>query len=108
MGQRRDTKSISYSKGQKILHKQAVCQIYGKKRKIIGKTVIYARVSNNNQKEDLKNQIEFLRQYANAKGMIIDKVLEEIRSGLNYNRKKWNPLLEGCVNSKISIIYLCV
>ena len=58
--------------------------------KIRGKTVIYTRVSSRNQKDDLKNQVDFLRQYANAKGIIVDLVLEDIGSGLNYNRKKWN------------------
>ena len=32
--------------------------------------VIYARVSTGNQKDDLKNQIDFLRQFCNAKGSI--------------------------------------
>ena len=30
--------------------------------------IIYVRVSNNNQKDDLQNQIKFLRDYTNAKG----------------------------------------
>ncbi|MCC0633965.1 recombinase family protein [Clostridioides sp. ZZV15-6388] len=34
------------------------------------KIVIYTRVSTSNQKDDLKNQVEFLRQYANSKGII--------------------------------------
>lgn len=29
----------------------------------VGKTIIYARVSNRGQKDDLENQIEFLRQF---------------------------------------------
>ena len=39
--------------------------------------VIYARVSTSNQKDDLKNQVEFLKQYANAKGMIVDDIIED-------------------------------
>ena len=34
--------------------------------------VIYARVSTRNQKDDLQNQVAFLRQFCNAKGIIID------------------------------------
>ncbi|MCG4788378.1 recombinase family protein, partial [Roseburia faecis] len=56
--------------------------------------VAYARVSNNSQKDDLKNQISFIRQYVNAKGVILDDVITDIGSGLNYNRKNWNKLLE--------------
>ena len=43
-----------------------------------GKTIIYARVSTSNQKYDLKNQVEFLKQYANAKGIIIDEVFDSV------------------------------
>ena len=56
--------------------------------------VIYARVSTRNQKDDLKNQVEFLRQFCNAKGMIVNQCMEDFGSGLNDNRKKWNKLLE--------------
>jgi putative resolvase len=32
------------------------------------KTVIYTRVSNRNQRDDLSNQVEFLKQFANKWG----------------------------------------
>lgn len=57
------------------------------------KTVAYARVSTYGQKDDLKDQVSFIRQYANAKGIILDEVITDVGSGLNYNRKKWNQLL---------------
>lgn len=59
----------------------------------VGKTIIYARVSNLSQKDDLENQIDFLRQFANARGIIVDEVLTDIGSGLDYNRKNWNEIL---------------
>lgn len=67
-------------------------------------TVIYARVSTRNQKEDLQNQVAFLRQFCNAKGMIVDQCIEEYGSGLSYNRKKWNQLLEEVMEQKIKTI----
>lgn len=67
-------------------------------------TVIYARVSTRNQKEDLQNQVTFLRQFCNTKGMIVDQCIEEYGSGLNYNRKKWNRLLEEVMEQKIKTI----
>jgi len=70
------------------------------------KAVIYARVSTSNQKDDLKNQVDFLRQYANAKGIIIDEVIEDYGSGLNYNRTKWNNLIDSCMTNKISTIII--
>jgi predicted site-specific integrase-resolvase len=68
------------------------------------KTIIYSRVSSNNQKDDLKNQVEFLKQYANAKGWIVDEIFEDVGSGLNYNRKKWNKLLEDCMLGLIKMV----
>ena len=53
--------------------------------------VIYARVSTRNQKDDLQNQIQFLRQFCNTRGMIVSKVYEDCGSGLNYKRKNWKP-----------------
>ncbi|WP_333604233.1 IS607 family transposase, partial [Lactobacillus acetotolerans] len=68
--------------------------------------VIYARVSTRNQKDDLEYQVEFLKQYANAKGIIISEVIADIGSGLNYKRKKWNFLLDDVMNHKIGTIYI--
>ena len=64
--------------------------------------VIYSRVSNIGQKDDLKNQEEFLRQYANAKGYIVKEVINDIASGMNFKRKNWNKLLKDIMNNKIS------
>lgn len=74
--------------------------------KPLRKTVIYARVSSRNQKDDLKNQVEFLCQFANARGMIVDEVIEDIGSGLNYNRKKWNRLIDQCFDGQIGTILI--
>ena len=53
-----------------------------------GNIVIYARVSSRNQKDDLVNQIEYLKEYCNTKGYNIQNIITDIGSGLNYNRKK--------------------
>ena len=46
------------------------------------KIILYARFSTNNQKDYLKNQILFLQNFVNAKGVIVDEVVEDIGSGL--------------------------
>ena len=68
--------------------------------------VIYARVSTRNQKDDLQNQVDFLRTFCNARGMIVDSCIEDIGSGLNYNRKKWNQLLDDVMDRKIKTIVI--
>ena len=70
------------------------------------KTIIYTRVSSDNQKDDLKNQVVFLREFANDSGVIVDVILEDIGSGLNYNRKKWNELLEDCMHGLVKTIII--
>ena len=71
------------------------------------KTIAYVRVSSTNQKNDLRNQITFIRNYVNAKGEILDDVIEDIGSGLNYNRKHWNDLLLNQIpKGEIEKIYI--
>lgn len=71
------------------------------------KIIAYVRVSNNNQKDDLQNQITFIRNYVNAKGEILDDVIQDIGSGLNYNRKHWNDLLFNQISKgEIGKIYI--
>ncbi|WDL96172.1 IS607 family transposase [Alicyclobacillus sp. ALC3] len=71
-----------------------------------GRSVIYARVSNQGQKDDLANQVHFLREFVNARGIIVDEVIQEIGSGLNYKRKKWNELLQLAFDGKVSRIFV--
>lgn len=66
--------------------------------------VIYARVSTRNQVDDLENQVHFLQTYANAKGIIVDDVIRDFGSGLNYNRKNWNQLLNKVLENKVKTI----
>ena len=81
---------------------EQINEYLGKKNRISDKIVIYARVSGNSQKPDLESQIEFLKQYANAKGYIVDEIITDIGSGVNYSRKKWNELLEKIEEKRIS------
>ena len=68
--------------------------------------VIYARVSTRNQKDDLQNQVDFLKQFCNAKGMIVNQCIEEFGSGLNDNRKKWNKLFDDVMGNRIKTIII--
>ncbi|HDR3489566.1 IS607 family transposase [Bacillus wiedmannii] len=72
----------------------------------VGKVVSYTRVSNPGQKDDLENQVEFLKTFANARGMIVDEVIKDIGSGLNYKRKQWNKLIDSCMERNISTIII--
>lgn len=59
-----------------------------------GLTVVYARVSLSEQrKTNLETQAERLTQFAIANGWVVDKVIKEVGSDLNGERKKLTELL---------------
>ena len=68
--------------------------------------VLYARVSTRNQKDDLQNQTAFLRQYCNAKGMIVVQCIEDYGICLNYSRPKGNRLLDDVMEQKVKTIVI--
>lgn len=70
------------------------------------KVIAYSRVSNQSQKDDLKNQNEFIKQFCNSNGIIVDEYFSDISSGLNYKRKNWNKLLDQVMNNEIETIYI--
>jgi predicted site-specific integrase-resolvase len=53
-----------------------------------GITVLYARVSSADQKEDLERQVQRLQAFAQEQGWTEVKTVTEIGSGLNGKRKK--------------------
>lgn len=59
-----------------------------------------------NQKDDLTNQVNFLRGFANARGIIIDETIKDLGSGLNYNRKKCNRLLDDCKKNAVDTVII--
>ena len=66
----------------------------------------YCRVSTHNQKSSLENQEEYLRSYTNAKGVILDEVFTDIGSGINYDRKNFNKILELVEAGEVLEIYV--
>lgn len=68
--------------------------------------VIYARVSTTKQKKDLENQIESLKEYCNANGIQITKIYQDISSGMTFDRKDFQQLVEDAINHKIHQIFI--
>ena len=105
----KEKKLIAFRDGasdRRYYTEEQINQFIGKQDRISNKIVIYTRVSTNSQKPDMDNQVEFLKTYANAKGYIVDEIITDIGSGLNYTRKKWNQLLKDVMNKKISKIII--
>lgn len=78
----------------------------GKKTQTQKLQIAYARVSSYEQKPELQHQLDYIRNYVNAKGIILDQEITDIGSGLNYNRKKWNKLMDLVEENKVGKIYI--
>lgn len=70
------------------------------------KNVIYSRVSTQKQKNDLENQKKILREYCSTNGIKISDEYSDIGSGINFERKEFQRLVNDVVNHKISKIYI--
>jgi predicted site-specific integrase-resolvase len=55
-------------------------------------TIAYSRVSGVAQKPDLAQQIAALKAYCEGRQMKVDEWMQDIGSGLNYNRKQFGRL----------------
>lgn len=62
------------------------------KSKLTRITIGYCRVSSADQKEDLRRQVDNVSQYCIAKGYSF-KIIEDLGSGLNYNKKGLKELI---------------
>lgn len=65
-------------------------------KKVIG----YCRVSSHKQKDDLERQIENVKTYMIARGYQFE-VITDIGSGINYNKKGLNKLIDMITNSEV-------
>ncbi|MFP6097238.1 IS607 family transposase [Helicobacter pylori] len=68
--------------------------------------VVYARVSTQKQKQDLQNQIENCISFINAKGISVDNVYSDIKSGMSLDRKGFMELLNAVMAFKIKAVYI--
>lgn len=86
--------------------KEQLDTFLGKKAQTRRLQIAYARVSSYEQKPELQHQLDYIRNYVNAKGIILDQEITDIGSGLNYNRKKWNELMDLVEENKVGKIYI--
>jgi len=67
------------------------------------KYVVYARVSSSENKKNLDSQADRLVKFCNANGWKVDKVVKEVGSGLNDNRKKLLKIIQDRTISKVVV-----
>ena len=89
--------------GYRYYSQAQVNELLRKKEPVKRVVVGYARVSSAKQKNDLERQIDSLTTYMLAKGYSFE-VISDIGSGINYNKKGLNQLLEMVVSSRVERI----
>jgi putative resolvase len=68
------------------------------------KVVVYCRVSSNNQKLELLNQINAIEVFCRAKGLSIDELVREIGGGLNFKRQKFLNIIFSIIKGEIKVL----
>ena len=63
-------------------------------------TIAYARVSSHDQKKDLQRQVEQLQLFCVANGWEYE-VIEDLGSGMNYNKKGLKKLIKALCNQEV-------
>ena len=74
--------------------------------KLPDRVIIYPRVSSRDQKEDLERQVEYLKDYCPAKGYQVAKILTDISSGLNENRKGLKQLFKLVESGEVTKVVI--
>jgi putative resolvase len=69
-------------------------------------SVIYSRVSTQKQKNDLDNQEKTLISFCNDNGIKVHHSYKDIGSGINFDRKEFQNLLNDVISFKIKTIYI--
>lgn len=70
------------------------------------KNVIYCRVSTVKQKKDLANQKKTAEDWCLKNGLKISDIYCDIGSGMNFDRKEFQRLIDDVLAHKISKIYI--
>ncbi|MEB3151032.1 MAG: IS607 family transposase [Sphaerospermopsis sp.] len=69
----------------------------------VDKVAVYCRISSSENKSNLERQKERVLSYCYAKGYQVEKIVCEVGSGLNDNRKKLQQLLQDPTITKIVV-----
>ena len=92
------------SSGYRYYSQEQVDAITGNKANIENRiTIGYCRVSSTKQKDDLKRQVENVKAYLLAQGRPFE-IIEDIGSGINYNKKGLLELFQKVIDHKVEKI----
>ena len=66
----------------------------------------YARVSTNAQKEHLHQQSQRIYEYCLSNGITIDKQIEDIKSGMSFDRNGFQKLCEDIIRGNVEMVVI--
>lgn len=90
-----------YYSQEQLNHFLGVKTPFAKNKKTIG----YCRVSSHKQKDDLERQVDNVTTYMIARGYQFE-VIKDVGSGINYNNKGLNQLLDLITNSEVERVVI--
>ena len=81
--------------------------VYGAfNKELTRKSVLYCRVSTPKQKNDLRNQEELLKEFCSRNGIVVSDIYSDIGSGINFDRKEFQRLVNDIIEHKVNHIYI--
>lgn len=90
--------------GYRYYSQEQIDTITGNKNNIENRiTIGYCRISSAKQKDDLERQVQNVKAYLLAQGKPFE-IIEDIGSGINYNKKGLRELLQKIIDRKVEKI----
>ena len=84
-----------------------VYKIIGLKKDRKNKLIIsYSRVSTGIQTKQLKSQTNRIYEFCTSKGISLNLQLEDIKSGMNFERKSFQQLIELVIKGEVELIVI--
>lgn len=80
--------------------------IGNKKQKKNKKIISYSRVSTQNQKAQLKEQTQRIYESCVSRGIQLDEQIEDIESGMSFDRKGFQKLCEMVIQNEVELIVI--
>ena len=77
-----------------------------KKHKHNNKIISYSRVSTQNQKSQLKEQTQRIYNSCTIKGLTIDEQIEDIKSGMSFDRPGFDKLCQEVIKGNVKLIVI--
>lgn len=93
--------------GQYNYDEDSVYAFIGQRKERKNKKIIsYSRVSTQNQKTQLKEQTQRIYESCISRGITLDEQIEDIKSGMSFDRKGFQKLCEMVIRNEVELIVI--